>query len=618
LAGPNRIGILTFKWAAVAIGIALITLSSGYLMNELNYLGSVTSVDFTDVVAMVGILSVSLSGMALVAAIPRAARIRLEKIRQLPKVKPSYGFGSLLAVGLGATLGSPLFIIIPLNILQYEAVSLGSLAIATVLSILMAKVYANMYTQSVKEKLDAVGGPSFTKVACGTRSVRYFISRLSMWIANTALAAYSKIVFVVFDFELMPGVLAAFGIAGVLSDLIVWLITAIFVGWTVLNALFEQRILKLIGYVQIMLTVILIAILGYQSVLLGDLGSWNISGAFSHYTGSGNWLLALLVNTGFLYILFFGFQEIQALERDAHDLSSVPIVSWVKKGFKLPKDKYLGIVMILSVAIAAAINILYALAVYSIHPSLTILEKQQIPAIFLASNYLGPTQELLIAIAFLIATITTFVPAFLAASRHLGALAEDGFMPHSVSRLSYIFTLIAILILAFGDENFLINITDFLVLISLGFITLSAIWLKKGTAFSFRRENVLPLIVGLSCFAAGASVYIISQPVVIFGAIFIAATYLIYDIYELGPLGSKLFLGLFDVMAYAALRLYPHTYSGQSFFLFSWLNISTSGTGLLSYSLIVCSVLLFSNVAIEMYLRDKPRAMEIEKSVPVF
>ena len=134
----------------------------------------------------------------------------------------------MLAVGLGATLGSPLFILIPLNIIQYEFVSLGSLVLATILSILMAKVYADMYRESVTMGLEAVGGPSFTKAATGGNSVRYFISRLSMWVANTALAAYSKIVFVVFDFELMPGILKNFGVTGLTATLIVYLITGVF------------------------------------------------------------------------------------------------------------------------------------------------------------------------------------------------------------------------------------------------------------------------------------------------------------------------------------------------------------------------------------------------------
>ncbi|MGI0080055.1 MAG: hypothetical protein ACRECH_10570 [Nitrososphaerales archaeon] len=612
--------LLWFKYLPFGVGIAVLVVSGGYLINELSDLGSLSTLSLTDIVTFIAIFSASISGIVLVTSFPNPFKVsfpnsfkmKFRRIGQIRTIKPTYGFGSLLAVGLGATLGSPLFILIPLNILQFEAVSLGSLVIASVLSILMAKVYANMYLQSLKEGLDAVGGPSFTKVACGTHSVRYFISRLSMWVANTALAAYSKIVFIVFDFELMPGVLKGFGITGLLSDLIIWLITGLFIGWTVLNALFEQRLLKLIGYLQIAMTSILVVILVYQSYIFGSSSGWNILGVFS-YSGSGNWLLALVINTGYLYLLFFGFQEIQALEHDVHEVSSIPIISWIKRDYKMAKAKYLGAAMILSVLIAAAINILYGLAVYSLHPIYATLLQSQIPAMYLA-NAFGPVQELLIAVAFLVATITTFVPAFLAASRHLGALAEDGFMPLSVSNLSYVFTLIAIFILAVGDQNFLIEITDFLVLASLGLITMSAIWMRKRPPFSFDRSDALPLGVGISCFIAGGAIYAISPSVVIFGMIYVAAAYLIYDIYELGAIGSQLFLGVFDLLVYIALRMYPHTFATQSFFLFEWLKIPAGDTSLLSIFLIVSSLFLFANLSIEIYLRRNRAKLQVVAS----
>ena len=59
-----------------------------------------------------------------------------------------------------------------------------------------------------KDNLESIGGPSFLKAAVGKRSFRYFVSRVSMAVANTALAAYSAIVFVLFDFQFMPGLLA--------------------------------------------------------------------------------------------------------------------------------------------------------------------------------------------------------------------------------------------------------------------------------------------------------------------------------------------------------------------------------------------------------------------------
>jgi amino acid transporter len=466
----------------------------------------------------------------------------------------------------------------------------------------MARVYANMYKESERLGLDSVGGPSFTKAAAGTHSVRYFISRLSMWIANTALAAYSKIVFVVFDFELMPQVLANFGITGLASDAIVWMITGIFIAWTIMNVLFEQRMLKIIGYLQIALTAVMVVILAYQALALGAHGSWNFTGILN-FTGRGNWVAALVINTGYLYLLFFGFQEIQAMEHEALETSSIPIVSWIKRSFRLPKSRYLGLAMIMSVVIAATINILYGLAVFSLHPDYNTLVASQIPALYISNVFLGPTQELLTALAFLIATITTFVPSFLAASRHLAALGEDGFLPQSLSRLSYGFTLAAILILALGDENFLISITDFLVLISLGLISLSQIWLQNRAMFSLKRTDFMPLAVGLSCFFAGVAQYFISSSVAIFGSVAIAVAYLIYDIYELGSLGSQLFLGVFDGVVFLLLALYPHSFANEAFFLFDWLRIPAGDTLLLSAFLIVSLVLLFANLLIETVLK---------------
>jgi amino acid transporter len=497
-------------------------------------------------------------------------------------------------------VGAPLFILVPLNIIEYQVVSVGSLLLAAILSTLMAKVYAAMYTDSAARGLNAVGGPSFTRVACGTRSARYFISRLSMWLSNTALAAYTKIVFLLFDLEVMPGILRDYGLSEFAVQVIVYLMAAVFVGWSAFNALFERRFLRVIGYVQIVFTAMMMIILVYHSLLLGSVGAWDLSGML-HLSADGNWVSALIINTGYLYILFFGFQEIQALERDAIQSSSIPIVSWIRRGYRMARSRYLGVAMITSVVAAASINILYAMSVYAAHPSLTDLQTSQIPAIYLATRFLGPGHGVLIAVAFLIATITTFVPAFLAASRHLTALGEDGFMPKSLSNLSWAFTLVAIFILAVANQNFLVAVTDFLVLISLGIITLSAIWLRKSGILSERR-NILPLLVGISCFGAGAAVYFVNEAVVIFGFFAIALTYLFFDILELGALGSQLFLGILDAICLVVLSLIPFQVL-ESGYLVSLLGLTPpQATQLLPYLLLGSAGLISANILVDVGL----------------
>lgn len=596
---PKRyIGALAVKVVALVVGLAVSVYATGYLYDEVTYLAQRGAASLGDVVVVVAAMSLALTGVALIASLPESLRVRFRRPRRTHRFKPVYGFGTVLAIGVGATLGSPLFILIPQNIVQYEFVSLGSLLAAALLSVLMAKVYADMYTESRNRGMDAVGGPSFTKAAVGVRSVRYFVSRVSMWVANTALAAYSKIVFLIFDFEYLPGILTGFGVRGQAEVLIIYAIAISLIAWTVLDSLYEQRLLSFTGLLQIFLTVIFVAILLYDSALLGSAGHWNLSGLLS-YTGGSSWPYALVINTGYLYLLFFGFQEIQSLERDVHDSSSVVPVSWIKKGYKLGKASYLGVAMILTVVIAAAINIFYGLAVFSVHPGYSAVMQVQIPALYLASDYLGPAQELLMAIAFLIATVTTFVPAFLAATRHLAALGEDGYMPSSLASLSWLFTLVSIFLLAVGNQNFLVEITDFMVLASLGIISLSAIWLRRSRGAAYGRADILPAVVGVSCFIAGGAVYFISSSVVVFGALAILFAYLAFDILELGALGVQLFLSVLSLACLPLLELFPQVVQAKGQFL-SLLPVSAADAqAALGGMLIVAPVILLLNLYVD-------------------
>jgi amino acid transporter len=580
-------------------------LALAFLYDETTTVAASGTASLGQVMVLLGALAAAMSSTAMIASLPESIRSRFRRPPMQVQPKPVYGFITVLAIGIGSTLGSPLFVLIPLNVVQYEFVSLGSLCLATVLSVLMAKVYAGMYVEAETKGLPMVGGPSFTRLACGTRSIRYFFSRVSMWIANTALAAYSKLVFVIFDLEILPGILSAYGLNGFVSDVLVYAIAIVFVGWSVLNAVFERRILRSVGYLQIVLTSVMVAILVYHSLALGAVSAWNLSGIATF--ASGNWVVALVINTGYLYLLFFGFQEIQALERDVYSETRIPIVSRIKKGFTMRKSRYLGLAMVLSVVVAAAVNILYALAVFSVHPSLAELNASQIPALYLAKNFLGAYQELLMAVAFLLATITTFVPAFLAASRHLSALGEDGYIPRSVSNISWVFTLVAIAILALGNANFLVEITDFLVLLSLGVITLSAIWIRGNSRSA--RTSLLPVLVGASCFVAGAAIYFINPSVVIFGIVSVAFTYLVFDVSELGVLGTNLFLLVFDLVC-AVLTGSLAMGAAVAGPVLTALGLHTgSALGALVYLLMACALMLGVNLFVDVRILRRPRVV---------
>ncbi|MGI0092058.1 MAG: hypothetical protein ACREBS_10140 [Nitrososphaerales archaeon] len=608
---PNGLGIvrplaLLVKSLMIPAGLLFLGLSLSYLVNEFSFLSLSTKSlpTISDIGILAATLGAILSASMLVAALPSSIRVKFRRIAWGESRPRVYGFGTILAIGIGATLGSPLFILIPLNMMQYELVSLLSLVIATILSILMAKLYANMYTITQTKKMESVGGPSFVRAACGTRSVRYFISRLSMLVANTALAAYSAIIFVLFDFQYMRELLSYYGIVGTAQTAIVYMIVALFAAWFLMNSIFERRFIRVIGQVQILLTGVMILILFSQSVLLGNYGSWNLSGilGLGNWTGWRSWIFALITNTAYLYLLFFGFQEIQALEKDVLTSSTLPIVSWVKRGYRVDKHRYLGIAMISTVVIAASINIFYGLAVYASRPALVVLQQASIPALYISREFLGVNQESIMAIAFLIATFTTFVPAFMAASRHLSSLGEDGFLPRSITRISWLFILVSIVLLAIAGEDFLVNVTDFMVLISLGLISLSPIWIRNKGESIFRSNGPLSLTVGLTCIIVAATIYFVSAPVAVFGSIAIATAYLIYDIYELGSFGTQLFLGVFDLFAYLFVAYYPHTSFSDVIPLLNRYAPFLANTEALSITLFLSAILLFSNLGVDYYL----------------
>ena len=592
-----RVAALALKVAGLVAGVFALTFSLALLYDEFTFLSGAGDTTVGDVVIVLAAVALALSGAALIAQLPESLWARFSGLPEIVKARrPVYGLGTLLAIGIGATLGSPLFILIPENIEQYELVSVASLVLATVLSVAMAKVYSDMYRESRRLGVEGVGGPSFTKVAVGARSVRYFVSRLSMWVSNTALAAYTKIVFLIFvlDPQYFPAILGAYGFSPTMTDLIIYTVAGAFIGWTILNILFEQKYLRLLGLFQIAMASILILILVYHSAVLGSSGGWNLSGIFSS-VGSG-WASALVVNTGYLYLLFFGFQEVQSLERDSLETSKVPLLSWLKKDFTLDRTAYLGVAMILSVVIASAVNIFYGLAVYSAHVS---LQGSAIPALYLAGKILGPGQELLVSVAFLLATVTTFVPAFLAASRHLEALGEDGYMPRSMANLSWVFTLIAILLLAIGSQAFLVNVTDFMVLISLGIISLSAIWLRSRSPTEGVRGRWLALFVGLSCFVFGGAVYFVNPTVAVFGSMAVIFAYLIFDIIELGTLGAQLFLAVFGLISTIAISGFKHAVYAGGIVSFVTQFTGVDPNSALFWGLLASSLLLAGNVLLD-------------------
>ncbi len=598
---------------AASIGVVVLVVAVYGMAGELDTLRVVGLDAFSvrDASTFVGLLAALLSCGLLLASVLARVRIRLPARRPAQERPPAYGFVTILAIGIGSTLGSPLFLLIPLNILEYEIVSVVSLILAAILSLAMAKNNADSYAVLKTNGLPAVGGPAFVRVAVGLRSARYFIARFSMAVANTALAAYCVLVFAVFVFGYLPALLRGYGLAGLPTYLIVGVIAVLFAVWFVMNSILERRFIRAIGLAQVAFTSVLVAILVTQSYMLGSAGGWDFRGLFALPAASGlDWIGATVVNTGYLYLLFFGFQEIQALDREARDTSRIPVLSWVRRGYVMDKRRYFGIAMITTVVIAAAVNIFYALSVFAANPSPAGLSASQIPALYVSESVLGRPQEVLTAVAFIFATFTTFVPAFLAATRHIGSLGEDGFLPRSVARMAWLFVLASIVFLAAAGQDFLVSITDYMVLVSLGIIALSAIWLRRDRRKVVERKDSLALGVGLTCFVAAAALYVVTPSVAVFGSLSIVVAFLMYDLFDLGSLVTRLFVAVVDVVAFVLLTAYPRSFSGGAFPVLPGLEAAAGGTEALRLALVLIAVVLVASFAIDVVARKVPRHPE--------
>ncbi|OWP54198.1 MAG: hypothetical protein B2I18_02595 [Cuniculiplasma sp. C_DKE] len=555
---------------------------------------------------IVSVMAMIFFSLYLTVSFPKSLRIKFSRPRIRGKPNPVYGFFIILSIGIGSTLGSPLFILIPENALQYGIVSTISLIVASITSLFMAKVYFDVYEFHKNNGRDIVGGPAFVREAYGVSSVRYFISRISMWVANSALSAYCVIIF----FDLLFIVIPESSIGGsLISKVLIYAILGLFIVWFIINAFFEERYLRFIGKVQLVMMIAMAVILIAEEGVIFRSPSHLSTHLFFSFTG--NWVEDILIDTGYLFILFFGFQEIMAFQRNITDGSTINI-PMIKKKIMLDKDHVIKWSMIFTIIVSSSINIVYSIAVLLTQSRGTGIEKSSIPAFLIAQMTGGESWFLLMIIAFIIATLTTFVPAFLAASRHLKSLGEDRIFPYSLTKYSWIFTLVFIILLVASGESFLLSITDFMVLISLGFITIS------GTHYRKELGNVkgllFPAMVGIMTFTFGAFNYFVDPEVVLFSILIISVAYLVHNLINMDSVALKLFTGSMLVMILLTDMFINIEVTGTDglrfFFLKEGRNSTFEEFLLLMFSLVILSVVDF---ILEWRLSRKMNLLDILK-----
>ncbi len=137
---------------------------------------------------------------------------------------------------------------------------------------------------------------------------------------------------------------------------------------------------------------------------------------------------SILFAAAYTYLLMFGFQEIQSISNEMREEIEIPLVSRMSKRLKgVKKSVFAGYAMGATVLVSAAFFMLYAPGVTGVS-----FKPEGVSAITIALEAIGAREASLVSLAFMSAILTTFVPAYITASKQLEKLIEDTKLPRGI------------------------------------------------------------------------------------------------------------------------------------------------------------------------------------------
>ena len=218
-----------------------------------------------------------------------------------------------------------------------------------------------------------------------------------------------------------------------------------------------------------------------------------------NYFESSQGIQGILKASTLIFFAYLGFEDIVNLAEETKDPER-----------NIPKA------LILSVIVTALVYVLVAVAVVSI-VNWQELGESCCPLAFAASKSLGQNAFLTMSVIALFATANTILVLLIVSSRMVYGMARDGFLPHSLSKLSRRGTpwiaILAVMILPcfvilIGNIRLVAEITNLGTFIIFATVNLSVIWLRYGkpdwkrpfkTPITIAKMPLIPLLGLLSC-----------------------------------------------------------------------------------------------------------------------
>jgi len=485
---------------------------------------------------------VLLGSLALIFGIGTAILFREIFSRVIPKKalgevskeeEPVYGFFELLVAGLGSTMGASMLTVLPYAIENFSAsATLLAIILSGLVSFMLAEGYGKMYKESLEKGKVVVGGPAFVREAFG-KGAAYFVCRISMWIGTTALAAFNAIIFYYFISRYLLEIVGSTRLSAFKYHFVA-LLGFLFTYWLYFLLRYESKEKRKVAKAQAVLISAFLTLL-FSTIFFfsREPGDYDL---ISRITAVPD-VSKIIFTAGYIYLVLFGFQEIQALVADTkHEVKFL--------GKKIDKSRFVPLAMEATVLISIGIFLVYSLVLSKFRLI------GEIPPLELAQR-LGGVSIALNSAIFMLAAVTTLTPSYLAASRHLAELANDEIVPKMISGYSWLFTLITLLSMSLLGAEMLVEVADAGILFSLTIIALSELKLFRGKITI--ASTLRAIWTALVCLLILFSFYFIRPQVFIYSLSFIVLSWFIFTLAGIG-LVIDLFFSILAFVSYLMIK----------------------------------------------------------------
>ncbi len=398
-------------------------------------------------------------------------------------------FKEMLRIGLGGTVGGPIFVILGLSLAQAKAGLLISLAIN---GLLMISFVAN-YSELALSLSISGGGYQVFKKSLGPGYE--FMFAWIMWLGNMAFAGLSSLGFVYSIKVFFP----ALELTEKNIDIISVVILLFFY---VMNMFYPKKLNIIMKY----LTISLVAGFVFYIVVGLSAGS-QLNNEFSTdmFQESID-AISVLSQTAFTFIIFTIYEWLSSftMMMEQYDKLHRPKEN-------LPKTYLTAI--IIGVILYWMVTFTTILNVGGTDTSLwEKVTTSDVPMVTVFGDFLGTFGIIAIGIVGMIATLTSINAGMQMCTHLLYSMGRDEFMPQifkktrkNVRYVALTFsTFIAVIITIVADVDSLTNFTSFVFLVSMGFLCIAVIMMRRSSPNLERPWKVpgypfTPIISGVAC-----------------------------------------------------------------------------------------------------------------------